>query len=226
MIKLKIHSLKDAIVWGIEKRYKISVRDVLEEIKIVHNLHALIIGANDGFSFDEDLQQFITLAKHALFIEPVPIYFEQLKQNVAKNPNFQCLQSAISFDGRKKLDIHYVHDTTHYSPESAGYASNNKAHLINLGVQDEHIRTETVPCMSMASVLSMHQFNYVQIDTEGMDYKIIHSIDLGMNSPAVFKFEILHMSFWEFLKIKQRFESNGYKVLNLGNKDGVAFRKP
>jgi hypothetical protein len=61
---------------------------------------------------------------------------------------------------------------------------------------DERVETMEVPCVTFESLCRKHgleDLDVLQIDTEGYDFEIIRSIDLGRYAPLMLIYEDMHL---------------------------------
>ncbi len=174
------------------------------------------IGANDGIRFD-DLYSFVTDGQWTgLVIEPLPSHFKKLCQNYKHHPNVKPLNIGIH-PLLKEAKIYSVLESAlnKYPKWVDGCTSMNRNHLIERGVSNDDILESIVMCdplMSVVEKYEMHDIDYLQIDTEGYDARILKSIDFTKLKPAVIKFEWMHLSQIEQNEIKTLLHSYGYTM--------------
>lgn len=209
--------------------YKLHKYFIPRQVRIItdalkpEGISAMVIGANDGLSFDPIMKSLLGKVSSAVLIEPVPIYFKLLLKNLKNDNRFTFLNVAISDKVEKNLTMYYVKNTRDYSDESQGYASLDMDHLLKLGVKRQDIGYSDVEVIKINDTLKKHNINFLQIDTEGHDHDIIQSIDFTSNYlPRIIKFEILHMTFWQFAHLRIKLRKHDYHVYNFSNKDALA----
>lgn len=195
-------------------------------------LQFIQIGANDGHRFDP-LHEFAVspnFALSGLAVEPVPRFYEALREVYRNQPNIKPINAAIHNDMTEATL--YVVGEAYESlvPEWAlGTASFNKAHVIKPQVPEAYVEAIQVPCLSLSELMrqeGVQNIDLLQIDTEGYDGEIIRSIDFDKVRPAMIHFE--HgmadgvMSRADFDDLVSLFNKQGYQVLP-ENYDAVAF---
>jgi FkbM family methyltransferase len=175
---------------------------MLEEIlKIIYdNLNTyVIIGAMDGISHDN----FINNIKHknldlVIFVEPVGYYFEKLKINASVlNGNIYFENCAIS---NISEDVEIVSLNPKYKelyPKwydgcSCVYENGNYLNQHINNIQDEHKMITKSKAYTISDVLKKYnikKIDYLQIDTEGYDERILNSFDILSYGIKFLKFE-------------------------------------
>jgi len=69
---------------------------------------------------------------------------------------------------------------------------------------------------------NLHDVNFVQIDTEGYDFKIFMQMN-GVIEPELIKVEIAHITYTNAVYMRYVLEQKGYKVF-IDNYDLIAYR--
>jgi FkbM family methyltransferase len=151
------------------------------------------IGANDGV-FNDPIRQFVTRHDLAgLVVEPLKDFYEKLVQNYQPYPKVKPVNVAIH-ESARTMEIHRADPSkiAHLDPWIIGIGSFRKEHHRANAVPDEVMTTETVACITLDELLTIHHVSKVdllQIDTEGYDYEIINMIDFTRVKPAIIHFE-------------------------------------
>jgi FkbM family methyltransferase len=193
-------------------------------LKKNNDMFIIQIGANDG-KMDDPIYEFVTNnPKHVsgILIEPVKDYFEELKTNYKKYPNFTLLNLAIHHS-MKEMTIYRadpIKIEQYGLPKwTKGIASFNKDHYKLSGTPNDVFIKEKVPCISLNDLLKKHQvekIDLLQIDTEGYDSEIILNLDFQVIKPKIIHFE--HglstgiMSKEEFSTVIEVLHNNGYEL--------------
>lgn len=209
--------------WLYNKGYEIvkigKVRYHLERLQKVKGspIKFLQVGANDGVSFD-NLFKFVTLnSSRGVVVEPLPNYFEQLKRNYRDYSDIVPIQVAIHPEA-ENYGIFKVNETSlkSYPDWANGIASFLRDHLINHGILEEDIVEVEVPCISLMNLIKKYDLfdmDYLQVDTEGFDFEVLHQLDFTKVKPTLIKFEKVHMSEYKYSSLRKKLESVGYKLL-------------
>jgi FkbM family methyltransferase len=199
----------------LSRHTSLDIKKVLETIFTENKINELIqIGANDGTSFDE-LSFFIKKYKtKSLLVEPIKKNFDLLKKNY-KDLDFIIFEnSAISIDNEishlYKVDEKHIHK---YGSHITAIPSFNKKHLINHGVQNNHIVTEKVNSISIIDLINKHKFNNLDllfIDSEGYDGKIVlNFLSIAKKLPIIV-FEFSHIDNDTFKKVLNKLLDKNY----------------
>jgi len=194
--------------------------------KIFEHLNSfLIIGAFDGLSHDDFIPKFNEKTNKEkskiIFVEPIPEYFERLKSNlsVISSENVFLENTCIGVN-RNEVEM------TYFNPTSNGnkpWYIEGCACVVENGIPlNMHIREEipnsdllkiTCPTITVEDVLKkydMVNLDYLQIDTEGYDQRIVESINLKELDIKYLKFEAYYCDS-EFLEnIKNNSDNLGY----------------
>ena len=161
-------------------------------------LFTINVGAMDGLTFDELCGYSSMYGFKGLFVEPIPVHFESLKNNMGDDNLFE--NSAISeYDGeitmltidKEPIEKGLIHSC--FLGMSAVYPPKN-----GLGGEGDRETVEkygkliTVPCITFPNLLSKHSiesFDVLKIDAEGHDYKIFKLVDIEKYRPKVIRME-------------------------------------
>ena len=161
-------------------------------------LFTINVGAMDGLTFDELCGYSSMYGFKGLFVEPIPVHFESLKNNMGDDNLFE--NSAISeYDGeitmltidKEPIEKGLIHSC--FLGMSAVYPPKN-----GLGSEGDRDTVEkygkliTVPCITFPNLLSKHSiesFDVLKIDAEGHDYKIFKLVDIEKYRPKVIRME-------------------------------------
>jgi FkbM family methyltransferase len=176
------------------------------------------IGANDGVNGD-NFYNFISnnLNIRGLFVEPVPFFFNILKEKFSNFNNIIFKNIAIS-DNSGEQTFYYLDPTVYLEHKNApvwlmqlgSFDSNHiKKHCgdkYNKYIVKVSVKTETL--MSLLKENNMLNFDILHIDTEGYDWKILKQLDLSICAPKLICFEHKHIAqqdldeAYNFLKYK------------------------
>jgi FkbM family methyltransferase len=152
-------------------------------------IQVLQIGAFDGHVCDplEEILQNERVA--AVLVEPQTSPYESLVKRYAGNPRIRIVNAAVGeSDGKVTL---YVP-----SSEASPKASLIARHHNRFGLKSGEVREVTVPSLSVASLVKQCQVERVdilQLDTEGMDYRILNWFFEDGVEPIIINFESLHL---------------------------------
>jgi len=191
------------------------------------NMFCVIIGAMDGVKHDH-FTPYLRANKHweALMVEPVPTYFEQLKENY-KDREFLFENSAIGAEaGRAKI--------TMIPEELVGTSLPQWCDGISTLVPDQSIIRnfknvyveQEINVITFNGLVNKHdilEINAIQIDAEGYDAKIFYDVWNAGFSPEIVNIEVVHMTDDDLSLIKNALMDSGYNIL-LHHDDMLAYR--
>lgn len=152
-------------------------------------VQVLQIGAFDGQMCDP-LQEILQNERvAAVLVEPQTAPYESLVKRYAGNPRIRIVNAAVAeFDGEVTL---YVP-----SSEASGKASLIAHHHSRFGSTKGELRELIVPSLTVTSLIKQCQIAHLdilQLDTEGMDYRILNWFFAAGIEPTVINFESLHL---------------------------------
>jgi FkbM family methyltransferase len=160
------------------------------------------IGANDGFTGDP-LHQLINRADtrwRGVLVEPVAHLFAELSKRYADNSALQLERAAICESDGTAI-IHRLETKTDDSLWLDQVPSFDldlvRRTAQQLGVTDKATVGETVPCLSVATLLERHRIKRIDllvIDAEGWDWRILRQFDLSRLRPKLILYEHQHLS--------------------------------
>lgn len=163
---------------------------------------AIIIGAMDGISFDN---VFHTLDKYkkVLFVEPIPYYFDLLKLNSQRLTPEVCFENSAISDIVEDVELAYLNisNIEKYEQFYKGCSSiveNGQPinrYLRKIDTNDLSIhKCSTITFDMLCEKWDISEIDYLQIDCEGYDQRIVNSIDLDKFSINKLKFETHYLS--------------------------------
>lgn len=161
----------------------------------------IIIGAMDGITHDNIFDYIQTKYIFAVFIEPVEYQCNILKENIKTlNGEIYVENEAIS-DKNETLDIIYLNPDyknlyDYWMDGCSTVLINNVPLNSDISVvKKEHSNITTKNALTIVDIFNkynLNQIDYIQIDTEGYDERIVHSI-LDYNIDVkIIKFEYTH----------------------------------
>ncbi|MBN7812946.1 FkbM family methyltransferase [Algoriphagus sp. H41] len=189
----------------------------------------IIIGANDGFSFDDLFQNLNPDFVSGLVIEPSKKYFSILRQNLVKFKNVEFLNVAITHSNSYFSLYQLNEQGLGKLPDwGKGLGSLSKQNLLKFDeISEMDIEVEEVKGLTFDKIIedySLTNVDYLQIDTEGFDGKIIRMIDFEIFTSQLIKFEWVNLAQSELEECKLTLVNNGYHISVLGG-DVVAYSR-
>jgi FkbM family methyltransferase len=198
-----------------------------------NDYHILKIGAFKGNVPNDTLFTTINANSKVIFVEPVPSYYYELKDNYnQKFPNnkFIYLNNAVS-DKEEKIQIYYPSKTNDYTKLPwwiDQLASSNKKHCEDHGytLDLDMININAITVKQIVDYCNIKTLFCLMIDTEGSDFKILMSIDFKQFKPLYIVFENMHLTSYhnrgENYNILLDYLSQfGYKIIGENESDTI-----
>lgn len=186
------------------------------------NTKLILIGANDGISFDDLFQQLDPSKVSGLVLEPSEKYFQQLRTNLFDFKNLVFLNLAIS-RSNELLTMYQLNlqGLIKLPDWGRGIGSISKDHLLKCeNIEEEDIEELQVPALHFMNLISQYpaftKVDYLQIDTEGYDAEIIKMIDFNLFKVDLIKIEWINLSQVEKAEVENILDSNGFILFHLG----------
>lgn len=173
----------------------------------------VIIGAMDGISHDNIFDRLKDESDYqAYFIEPIPHYFNKLKENLKQLSNAKASNFFIS-DSDDSVEMAYVKPEwiakdSSFLDGCSSLVENGEP--LNRYLKElpktiiETIRIAAITFDQYCNWFDIKDIHYLQIDTEGCDERILNTIDLDKYKVKELKFENHYISdnFYTDLLIK------------------------
>lgn len=153
------------------------------------------IGANDGITNDPIQKYVKQLNWKGILIEPIPSVFEQLKKNYHNTVDLAFENCAISNKNEKRMFYYFDYEEGYHTLSSFSLQT-LKNHKIVRDEKKNQIKKAMIPCVTFDFIIdkyNIQKLDFLQIDTEGYDYKILQSIDFNKIRPEVIHFEHSHL---------------------------------
>jgi FkbM family methyltransferase len=218
----------DLALWAymlVTRAYRVDVAFWLRLLLPTSNAQIVQIGSNDGMTGDP----ISTLIRQrpgwrALFVEPIPIYFERLKRNYGDDPRFSFENVAIA-EQEGQLTFYWVNEEAkQHLPDLPDYfnqlGSFNRSHIVSKlnGVLEPYIVSSPISAIRLGTLLErsrISQIDLLHTDAESYDYKIISQLDLTRYQPRLILFEHINLTAEEKRSAIQ-FLSDHYHLYYLG----------
>jgi len=158
------------------------------------------IGANDGVTHDPLFPFVRDFGWQGIMVEPLPQAFASLEKNYANYKDVDLVQAAVSRSDGTGI-IYTVETSSDNSMSMSLYSSFSKDILLRGKTWhpklEEHIITQSVPLMSIDTLLAMTKgraVDVLKIDTEGHDLEILKSVNFSKMSPSLILAEQANLS--------------------------------
>jgi FkbM family methyltransferase len=212
----------------------IGLQNILELtiLKKGNNFQLVQIGCHDGKSDDPAFHLMCKYKFRALLVEPQP---ELLREAIALHSNRESTEfDMTAIAERNGIQQFYrlrEESLDHFPGIVPGHYGLIKEQLLKqmkstetkLSNFEEALESVTVEVKNFKKLLSDHDISnvdYLQIDTEGYDGKIILSIDFNEVQPAVINFEHAHLSKQEKKQVYEYLVSFNYQLVLHDKKSG------
>lgn len=185
------------------------------------------VGSNDGEQHDHLRPFILASAWRGVMVEPVPYVFERLRRAYGANERIALENSAIGErDGT--LPFFHVRDASADERERLpdwydGIGSFSResllAHADEIPDIEQRIVRAEVETLTFESLCRRHGVDEVDllvIDTEGYDWRILSSIDLGSLRPRLIVYEHFHLSPSDRSAAAAHLRAHGYETMEEG----------
>lgn len=166
-------------------------------------LKFIVIGANDGVTYDP-LFKFITRFKwEGLMVEPHPVSFESLKKNYnsrgLKNIYFENVAISETSNEQEFFYFDVMGLTKKERKVYSCLSSLDRSHLEkyldgNPDLVIKSIMVESLTLVQLIEKYEMQDIDLLMIDAEGSDFEILNSIDFTLINPTIIYYEHFHFS--------------------------------
>lgn len=194
--------------------------------------HFLQIGANDGLTGDPLYPLLQRADNHwrGIMVEPVAHLFAQLAQRYGANPALRLEQAAIG-ESNGTTVIHRLQtgpaDSLWLEQIPSLDPGLLKRNAGQFGKTQTATVEETVPCLSVATLLERHsiaRLDLLVIDAEGMDWRILRQFNLRSLEPKLILYEHQHLSAGERDDAHQFLAQCNYGCAETEEGDTLAWR--
>ncbi len=201
----------------------------------MHDFGLVVIGAHSGIHIKDLISEYAN--QKVLLVEPVPYNYQILENDYKKNKNIFVSRNAI-FDEAKKDNFYHVKKDSikklgkHWASQIGSF---DKNHILNhknkrFDIKDDDIQiteVEFITFQDLVKKYSINSINKLQIDVEGAEYKIMHSIDYNKIKIKNIFFESKHFdgTFTEGEKLKEikdKLILNGYNLKKIDKENILA----
>jgi len=229
-LRLKIGDFLHGVGWDLRPRHKVPCCNadlvglgmcLLRRANPEKNIHVLQVGAFDGVTADPLSRHLAAADVRAVLLEPQPEPFRKLKAKYMGFENIQTLNLAVA-DHYGTLEM--------WSDDMEGgsvMASTAAAHGKRFALARESLKPFLVECTTGAALLEKLDWNridFLQVDVEGMDWKVVTQFLAMESRPSVVNFEIIHLSKNERIESERRLCGLGYQIID-GKYDRFAFEE-
>jgi len=209
------------------------------------------VGANDGVHGDL-IYDFVKEYKNStniILVEPVEALIPYLKENYAYHPSAEIVNKAIGkqdsssiqlYSIKKEywddINVEYGEDWPNYRVPT-GVTTTDKERLTQWIVNNVHSESRPEEIMEIFHVdvtqpnslieesENMTNIHLLQIDTEGVDDKVVYSfLDVGMY-PDIINIESKHLTKENEEAYDKKLQEEGYKIYDYTRREKLALRQ-
>lgn len=178
------------------------------------------IGANDGYTADPIYNLVKKFGWSGVLVEPVPEYFQKLKQSYEGVPNLSFANVAIADkNGYKTLygfsDQAPLWIKLHTKTKNSFSKKTILSHSWYMPNLEKFIVGQKVKAINVETLIKKYtegKVDMIFIDTEGYDFEILKQFDLGTLRPSVVYYEHKHLCLADKNKSRNMLADHGYKL--------------
>jgi hypothetical protein len=166
--------------------------------------NGLVIGTHDGrnghwiYPIKENLSR-------ATLVDGGTFQYNKLKENYNQFNNVEMINFIVTPEGGE----------VNWYEGGEGYTDTVVPELINEWLIDSEISKSTKISVSINEILNQQTYDWVHLDVEGIDAKLIISMD---KRPNIIVYESMNLSNEEIIQLDYWFNKNGYKkIVDNGN---------
>lgn len=168
----------------------------------------IVIGAFDGVNHDDFLTRVKSKTNKTnnkiIFVEPVPRFYAQLLENVSSLSDFEVVCENVGISNvQESVEMVYVKPDLlgkygwYIEGCSCVVDNNTPINIYMKEVEENDIERLTINTITFNDLLSKNNLtnvDFLQIDTEGYDERIVDSIDFSQFNIKFLKFEKHYLS--------------------------------
>lgn len=188
------------------------------------------VGSNDGVRRDP-IHRFVMRYRWAgIMIEPVPGIYSVLVSRCRVNPNLRFENVAIA-ERRGNFSFYGLSAKDHALPEwhdqiGTLLPETLQRYRENIPNLDDYVLEQEVEAITYSDLMEKHgepDVDFLHIDAEGYDYRILHSIDYARHAPHAILYEHVIISEEEQQECVDLLRTKGYRIIAQGP-DTFAYR--
>lgn len=182
----------------------------------------VIIGANDGVSFDWLYSYLRERNEHVrgIAVEPIAEYYDELCKNFSELPGIDLVHAAVTEVEGEQTMYKVKREAFQEYPSWKGVASLDPRHHMKTQAPASMIEKEVVKGITVPHLLEsagLGKVDYLQVDAEGYDGKILAMWPFALVPVRLIRFEHLGMTRRELNQTCDRLSAIGYRFFVDGN---------
>ncbi len=180
------------------------------------------IGANDGIQNDSFRHLILKYHLPGILVEPMPDYFNKLKQNYSDELQLCFENCAITVEPGELTLYRFRPDAPVPKNFFHGLARVDGEYILRRAKKEKlesHVEKITVPAMCFGDLIKKHQLEklaFLQIDTEGHDYEILKSVFAENFLPDMINYEYSELCLRDRAFCKKLLLDKGYEFVDVG----------
>jgi FkbM family methyltransferase len=190
----------------LEEKFKIQSKDV----------KYLDIGANN-YRRGNNTYWFYKKNANGILIEADPILCDNLRK---KRKNDKVINVAIGVEDNSSIDFYVLS-----LPTRSSLDINHVQEALKQGLKITQIIK--IPCKTLDTILELNNFepDYMSIDIEGMDFKVLRTLNLSKHNIKVIVAEICNDVDENGMSMDDYMKSQGYEIYSHCGSNFIYFRK-
>jgi FkbM family methyltransferase len=156
---------------------------------------------------------------HLILVEPNPKAIPIIRRNYEGEGflNVDVVNIGVS-DKEEELTLYVDNDIP--GNEASQHSSLYKSHMHKMGHSESALTEYKVKCVPLSYILPL-EVDYLQIDTEGYDDKILLATDFNYHKVNKIEYEHVHIGAERNTLVKQHLESFGYTIKSVTFEDTI-----
>lgn len=221
------HLARAATIAHVSKRATLDLLSIISQLEFGADYRPFFVqvGANDGLRGDPIADLVCDRNWNGILVEPQPEAFMRLRENhrapglVFENVAIGQRAGTLELYRLRASDGRLYDDLTTCDPERLMRAK------ALFGFEGDIEKIE-VPIMPLTAILDRHdcrKLDVLIVDTEGMDYEVLASLDMSQFAPAIIQCEFIHLGENELKECLKLFSDNDYSFA-ISYRDMIAYR--
>ncbi len=229
---------------------KMYINSLTGAISVKKPFNIIQVGANDG-KYNDPIYDFVKEYKNAtniMLVEPLETVRPYLEEHYSYHPSVEIVNKAIGDQESSSIQLYGI-KKKYWDDIDVGYGDSWPNYRVPTGVTtknknqmlrwiSENVRSDSNPkniiqkfdvkIANPNSLINksdiMDDVQLLQIDTEGMDDKIVYSFFESDIEPNIINIECEYLNKEKQMKYDQKLQGKGYKVFNYTPNEKLAMK--
>jgi FkbM family methyltransferase len=196
-------------------------------LELIHsrgeNFFFVQLGANDGVQADPIRSYILRYRLRGVLVEPVPDVYARLAESYKTEDYLTFVNGAITEQERTLTLYRPKTDTPGLPDWARGTITANIHQLIGLSFQGftisenliESIEVKGIPISEFVTTLP-RKIDFLQIDCEGYDLRLLRAFPFHLQTPALINFEHIHIPTEAYVELLRFLAGLGYRFITGG----------